>query len=270
MAHRQKVKAKSQSVRKIRVEFDSRLIQMICSFDLWKVKEPLMQPTHTYPDHQPFFISFLHPLRNCSLTHSLLPVQFMCLTVLLHNLSPSPLWSTSWSWTLYFILVTSNTHTHTHTCMRVHTTILQFSGLCPGQPEWAGTRRYILPYSGFSGAKWRQHRQMQQQSGWTATPSRLTGAPISAIPTIFMPDALPGTNLPIYPGLDRHRICWLAYPVAWLHQTIWKISTAHYSYLSNSVYMALCNKNLCFDYNWFHLPQPLIVSAYFISNMYKL
>jgi len=32
---------------------------------------------------------------------------------------------------------------------------------------------------------------MHQQSRWTATPSRLIGAPISAIPTIFMPDALP-------------------------------------------------------------------------------
>ena len=39
----------------------------------------------------------------------------------------------------------------THT----HTTILRLCGLCPGQPGWAGTRRYILPSSGFSGAKWR-------------------------------------------------------------------------------------------------------------------
>jgi len=44
---------------------------------------------------------------------------------------------------------------------------------------------------------------MHQQSGWTATPSRLIGAHISAIPTIFMPDALPGTTLPIYPGLGQ-------------------------------------------------------------------
>jgi len=34
-------------------------------------------------------------------------------------------------------------------------------------------------------------------------PSRLTGTPISAISTIFMPDALPGTTLPIYPGLGE-------------------------------------------------------------------
>jgi len=31
-------------------------------------------------------------------------VQFTCLTVLFDNLSPGPLWSSSWSWSLYFIL----------------------------------------------------------------------------------------------------------------------------------------------------------------------
>jgi len=34
-------------------------------------------------------------------------------------------------------------------------------------------------------------------------PSRLIDALISAIPTIFMPDALPSTTLPIYPGLGQ-------------------------------------------------------------------
>ena len=34
-----------------------------------------------------------------------------------------------------------------------HTAILQLSGLCLGQPGWAGTRRYISPSSEFSGAK---------------------------------------------------------------------------------------------------------------------
>jgi len=42
-----------------------------------------------------------------------------------------------------------------------------------------------------------------QQSRWTATPSRLIRAPISAIATIFTPDALPDTTLPIYPGLGQ-------------------------------------------------------------------
>jgi len=35
--------------------------------------------------------------------------------------------------------------------------------------------------------------------GLHATPSRLITAAISAIPTIFTPDALPDTTLPIYP-----------------------------------------------------------------------
>jgi len=38
--------------------------------------------------------------------HSILLVQFMCLTVFFHNLSPSFLWSTSWPGTLHFILHT--------------------------------------------------------------------------------------------------------------------------------------------------------------------
>jgi len=48
-----------------------------------------------------------------------------------------------------------NLQPHLQSYFHIHTTILQFCGLCPGQPRWAGTRRYILPSSGFSGAKWR-------------------------------------------------------------------------------------------------------------------
>jgi len=44
---------------------------------------------------------------------------------------------------------------------------------------------------------------MHQQSGWTATPSRLIDALTSAIPTTFTQDALPYTTLPIYPGLGQ-------------------------------------------------------------------
>ena len=36
--------------------------------------------------------------------HGILFVQFTSLTVLLDNLSPGPLWSSSWPWTLNFIL----------------------------------------------------------------------------------------------------------------------------------------------------------------------
>ena len=105
-------------------------------------------------------------------------------------------------------------HTYIHTYIHayihtyIHTTILQLSGLHPGQPGWAGTRRYILPSSEFSGAKWRYQRQTHQQSRWTATPSRLIGATICAIPTIFTPDALPDTTLPIYPVLGQAPDVW--------------------------------------------------------------
>ena len=46
----------------------------------------------------------LHQLPPFTTIHSILCVQFMCLTVLSDNLSPGPLWSSSWSWALYFIL----------------------------------------------------------------------------------------------------------------------------------------------------------------------
>ena len=45
----------------------------------------------------------LHPFTTI---HSILPVQFMCLTVFLHNLCSSLLWFASWSGTIHFILYT--------------------------------------------------------------------------------------------------------------------------------------------------------------------
>jgi len=64
---------------------------------------------------------------------------------------------------------------------------------------------------------WCKMKITHQQFGWTATPSRLIGASISAISAIFTPDALPGTTLTIYPRLGQW-ICWLAYSVARLLQ----------------------------------------------------
>jgi len=52
---------------------------------------------------------------------TMIPVQFMCLTVFLHNLSPSPLWSTSWSGTLHIIL-----HTFFHPKEVAHTIATSF------------------------------------------------------------------------------------------------------------------------------------------------
>jgi len=52
-------------------------------------------PTLTHPIHQrPPFTTI----------HSILSVQFTCLTVLFDNLSPGPFWSSSWSSTFCFIL----------------------------------------------------------------------------------------------------------------------------------------------------------------------
>ena len=41
--------------------------------------------------------AFVYQLSPSTMIHSILPVQFTCLAVFLHNLCPSPLWSTSWS-----------------------------------------------------------------------------------------------------------------------------------------------------------------------------
>jgi len=61
-------------------------------------------PTHTYHGHQSSIIPYLLPP---SFTiHGMLLVQFTCLTVFFHNLSPSFLWFTSWPGTLNFILHT--------------------------------------------------------------------------------------------------------------------------------------------------------------------
>jgi len=52
---------------------------------------------------------------------------------------------------------------------------------------------------------------MHQLFGWTATPSRLIGAPTSAIPFLAQPSQF-------ILAWDRQQICWLAYPVAWFAQ----------------------------------------------------
>ena len=56
--------------------------------------------THSHPSWSSDILYQLPP----STIHSILLVQLTCLTVLFHNLSPGPLWSSSWSWTIYFIL----------------------------------------------------------------------------------------------------------------------------------------------------------------------
>ena len=48
-------------------------------------------------------------------------------------------------------------------------------------------------------------------------PSRLICAPNSVIPTIYMPDAIPGAVLPIYPDLGRARNMLACIPGGWLY-----------------------------------------------------
>jgi len=63
------------------------------------------RPKHS-PSHLSWSSSNLHQLLPSTTIHSILPVQFTCLTIFLHNLSPNPLWSTSWSGALHLILDT--------------------------------------------------------------------------------------------------------------------------------------------------------------------
>jgi len=50
--------------------------------------------------------SNLYQLLLSTMIHSILPVQTTCLAISLHNLSPRPLWSTSWSGALHVIFHT--------------------------------------------------------------------------------------------------------------------------------------------------------------------
>ena len=60
--------------------------------------------THSHPTGSSDILYHLPPF---TAIHGILFVHFFaCLTVLSYNLSPGPLWSSSWSWTLNFILRT--------------------------------------------------------------------------------------------------------------------------------------------------------------------
>jgi len=65
--------------------------------------EPVTEETFNHLDLS-WSLIILFQLPPFTTIHRILPVQFTCLTVFLHNLSPSPLWSTSWSGTLHFII----------------------------------------------------------------------------------------------------------------------------------------------------------------------
>ena len=67
--------------------------------------EPVPEETFTY-SHPSWLSNVLYQLPPSTVIHSILFVQFTCLTVLFHKLSPGPVRSTFWSGTLYFILHT--------------------------------------------------------------------------------------------------------------------------------------------------------------------
>jgi len=53
-------------------------------------------PKETFSHPPSWSSSNLYQLLPSATIHSILPVQIMCLTSFLHNISPCPLWSTSW------------------------------------------------------------------------------------------------------------------------------------------------------------------------------
>jgi len=67
--------------------------------------EPVSEETFTH-SHRSWSSIILYLLPPSFTIRGILLVQFICLTVFFHYLSPSFLWSTSWSGTLRFILNT--------------------------------------------------------------------------------------------------------------------------------------------------------------------
>ena len=63
-------------------------------------------PEETFTHPPSWLSSNPHQLLPSTTTHSILPVQITCLAIFLHNLSPRPLWSTSWSGALHLIFHT--------------------------------------------------------------------------------------------------------------------------------------------------------------------
>ena len=65
--------------------------------------KPIPEETFTH-SHPSWSSDIPYQLPPSTTIHSILLVQVACLTVLFHNLSSGPLWSSPWSGTFYFIL----------------------------------------------------------------------------------------------------------------------------------------------------------------------
>jgi len=64
--------------------------------------EPVPEETLTHPPS--WSPSNLYQLLPSTTINSILPVQIPCLAIFMHNLSPCPLWSTSWSGALLHLI----------------------------------------------------------------------------------------------------------------------------------------------------------------------
>jgi len=76
----------------------------------------------------PFLLSrypFLYQIPPSTTIYSILPAQFMCLTVFLHNLHPSPLWSGA----LSFISIHFFTQSHARTIVTCFAVVLRLSSI---------------------------------------------------------------------------------------------------------------------------------------------
>jgi len=90
-------------------------------------------------------------------------------------------------------------------------------------------------------------------------------------PTIFMQDVLPAQPSQFILAWDRHQICWLAYPVAWLH-TRWLSLMKCRKPLqrrSNSL-PNQCSKSLILSHKCFHPHSVQPVNCVIISKMKSL
>jgi len=97
--------------------------------------------------------SFYHPHRHC---------HHLCCYYSYSSYSDTLLWGHKGKIAIASVdlpLFSSSSNNNNSSSSNTHstqtTTILWLSVLCPGQPEWSSTRRYILPSSRFSGANWR-------------------------------------------------------------------------------------------------------------------
>jgi len=100
--------------------------------------EPEPEETLTH-SHLSWSSTILYQLSPSTMIHSILTVQCTCLTVFLHNLLPSPIWSVSWSGTLHFIL-----HTFLQSSLLVYTLNFNLSAFSALRC-WLGGRKVTWP-----------------------------------------------------------------------------------------------------------------------------